>query len=429
MSKTFLITGGAGFIGSAVIRELIGKTGHRVVNVDKLTYAGNLESLAEVVASHRYAFIQADICDAEAMQRAFAEHRPDVVMHLAAESHVDRSIDGPAEFIQTNLVGTSVLLEAARGYWKALQESDSAKAEGFRFHHVSTDEVYGDLAAPEAPVNSESRVVSSDHSPLTTHYSQASEAQRSPLTSLQGAHQPERCSLFTEQTPYAPSSPYSASKAGSDHLVRAWQRTFGLPTLVTNCSNNYGPCQFPEKLIPLMILNALAGKPLPVYGNGQQVRDWLHVEDHARALVLVATEGRVGETYNIGGHNEKTNLEVVEAICEILDEVVLGEGGGVSALRACEGRGVSPHSSLLTPHKRSAHPSHKELITFVSDRPGHDLRYAIDAGKIERELGWVPEETFESGLRKTVVWYLANESWWQRVLDGSYQGQRLGVGA
>src|SRR5690554_4769350 len=358
MSKTFLITGGAGFIGSAVVRELIKNTDYRVVNVDKLTYAGNLESLAEVSDSPRYTFIQADICDAPAMQRAFAEHQPDVVMHLAAESHVDRSIDGPAEFIQTNLVGTSVLLEAARGYWKALTQEDPEKAAGFRFHHVSTDEVYGDLG--EAQGSEELGV----------------RGEETPLTSPQGAHQPAGRSLFTEQTSYAPSSPYSASKAGADHLVRAWQRTFGLPTLVTNCSNNYGPCQFPEKLIPLMILNALAGKPLPVYGDGQQVRDWLHVEDHARALIRVATQGRVGETYNIGGHNEKTNLEVVEAICEILDEWVLDEGLGV---RSEESPLTTPHSqakrSPLTPHKRSAHASHKELITFVADRPGHDLRY------------------------------------------------------
>ncbi|WP_412930241.1 dTDP-glucose 4,6-dehydratase, partial [Halomonas sp.] len=319
-----------------------------------------------------------DICDAPAMHRVFDEYRPDVVMHLAAESHVDRSIDGPAAFIQTNLVGTSVLLEAARGYWKALQESDPAKAAGFRFHHVSTDEVYGDLGVPEAPVNGELRMVNGDPSPLTTHHS-----------------------LFTETTPYSPSSPYSASKAGSDHLVRAWQRTFGLPTLITNCSNNYGPCQFPEKLIPLMVLNALAGKPLPVYGDGQQIRDWLYVEDHARALIKVAIEGQVGETYNIGGHNEKTNLEVVEAVCSLVDE-----------LRPASSSFQLPASSL---------------ITFVKDRPGHDLRYAIDAGKIERELGWVPQETFETGLRKTVEWYLKNREWWQRVLDGSYQGERLGA--
>ncbi|MGM1053166.1 MAG: dTDP-glucose 4,6-dehydratase [Pseudomonadota bacterium] len=369
MPKTLLITGGAGFIGSAVVRELIANTDHHVVNVDKLTYAGNLESLAGVSKSSHYFFIHADICDAPAMQRAFAEHQPDVVMHLAAESHVDRSIDGPAEFIQTNMVGTSVLLEAARGYWKGLQERAPEKAADFRFHHISTDEVYGDLEGTDE--------------------------------------------LFTETTPYAPSSPYSASKAGSDHLVRAWQRTFGLPTLVTNCSNNYGPYHFPEKLIPLMILNALAGKPLPVYGDGQQIRDWLYVEDHARALIRVATEGRVGETYNIGGHNEKTNLEVVETICDLLQQ-----------LRPPVGAQFIGRSDESDPVSH-----YRDLITFVADRPGHDLRYAIDAGKIERELGWRPEETFETGLRKTVQWYLENPEWWQRVLDGSYQGQRLGASA
>lgn len=365
MSRTFFITGGAGFIGSAVIRELIHNTDNHVVNVDKLTYAGNLESLVNVAGSERYTFVQADICDAPAMQQLFEQHQPDVVMHLAAESHVDRSIDGPAEFIQTNVVGTAVLLEAARAYWKNLQQQDADKAEAFRFHHISTDEVYGDLEGTD--------------------------------------------DLFTETTPYAPSSPYSASKASSDHLVRAWQRTYGLPTLVTNCSNNYGPYHFPEKLIPLMILNALAGKPLPVYGDGQQIRDWLYVEDHARALIKVATEGGVGETYNIGGHNEQTNLHVVETICEILDELV-----------PYKVKGNSHHSPLTT------HDSYKQLITFVTDRPGHDVRYAIDASKIERELGWKPEETFETGLRKTVEWYLANETWWKRVQDGSYQGQRLG---
>ncbi|WP_386083020.1 dTDP-glucose 4,6-dehydratase [Vreelandella sp. F11] len=352
-TKTFLITGGAGFIGSAVVRELIQNSAHRVVNVDKLTYAGNLESLASVETNERYTFLQADICDAHAMQQLFEKHQPDVVMHLAAESHVDRSIDGPAEFIQTNVVGTAVLLEAARSYWKTLQEQDVSKAEAFRFHHISTDEVYGDLEGTD--------------------------------------------DLFTEETSYAPSSPYSASKASSDHLVRAWQRTYGLPTLVTNCSNNYGPFHFPEKLIPLMILNALAGKSLPVYGDGQQIRDWLYVEDHARALIKVATEGKVGETYNIGGHNEKANLTVVETLCDLLQELVPQE------------------------------TSYRDLITFVTDRPGHDVRYAIDASKIERELGWVPEETFETGLRKTVQWYLANETWWKRVQDGSYQGQRLGT--
>ncbi|CAH1043970.1 dTDP-glucose 4,6-dehydratase [Halomonas sp. TD01] len=366
MRKTFLITGGAGFIGSAVIRELIKNTDHRVVNIDKLTYAGNLESLVSVSANERYAFVQADICDAPAMQQLFEQHQPDVVMHLAAESHVDRSIDGPAAFIQTNVVGTAVLLEAARAYWKDLQQQDADKAAVFRFHHISTDEVYGDLEGTD--------------------------------------------DLFTEETHYAPSSPYSASKASSDHLVRAWQRTYGLPTLVTNCSNNYGPYHFPEKLIPLMILNALAGKPLPVYGDGQQIRDWLYVEDHARALIKVATEGRIGETYNIGGHNEQTNLHVVETICEILDELV-----------PYKVKGNSHHLPLTT------HDSHKQLITFVTDRPGHDVRYAIDASKIERELGWKPEETFETGLRKTVEWYLANETWWKRVQDGSYQGQRLGA--
>ncbi|MGP8291728.1 dTDP-glucose 4,6-dehydratase [Vreelandella zhanjiangensis] len=368
--KTFLITGGAGFIGSAVVRELIHNTQHAVVNIDKLTYAGNLESLASVESSDRYSFEQADICDMHAMQRLFDTYQPDVVMHLAAESHVDRSIDGPAEFIQTNVVGTAVLLEAARSYWNGLK---SERKQAFRFHHISTDEVYGDLEGTD--------------------------------------------DLFTEQTPYAPSSPYSASKASSDHLVRAWQRTYGLPTLVTNCSNNYGPYHFPEKLIPLMILNALAGKPLPVYGDGQQIRDWLFVEDHARALIKVATEGQVGETYNIGGHNEQTNLHVVETICEILDELVLGEKLGVRS---------EENSANSSQAQRSPLTTYKELITFVTDRPGHDVRYAIDASKIERELGWAPEETFETGLRKTVQWYLTNETWWKRVQDGSYQGQRLG---
>jgi dTDP-glucose 4,6-dehydratase len=347
-----LVTGGAGFIGSAVIRYLIEQTEHAVVNVDALTYAGNLESLTAIDSNERYTFEQADIGDAASMAAILERHQPDAVMHLAAESHVDRSIDGPAAFIQTNIVGTYTLLEAVRHYWKGLQASAPEKANAFRFHHISTDEVYGDLEGPE--------------------------------------------DLFTEQTPYAPSSPYSASKASSDHLVRAWHRTYGLPILVTNCSNNYGPYHFPEKLIPLMILNALAGKPLPVYGNGQQVRDWLYVEDHARALVKVVTEGVVGETYNIGGHNEKANLEVVETLCDLLQELVPAES------------------------------NYRDLITFVQDRPGHDLRYAIDASKIEHELGWKPEETFETGLRKTVEWYLANEAWWKRVQDGSYQGQRLG---
>lgn len=360
MQKTFLITGGAGFIGSAVVRELIANSNHRVVNVDKLTYAGNLESLASVADDPRYSFIRADICDAEAMARAFEKHQPDIVMHLAAESHVDRSIDGPAAFMETNIIGTYTLLEVARAYWKKLQDENPDKAEAFRFHHVSTDEVYGDLPHPDE--------------------------------SGQALQQ-----LFTETTAYAPSSPYSASKASSDHLARAWQRTYGLPTLITNCSNNYGPYHFPEKLIPLVILNALAGKPLPVYGNGSQIRDWLYVEDHARALILVALQGQIADTYNIGGHNEKRNLEVVQTICDILQDLVPKE------------------------------TRYRDQIIFVQDRPGHDRRYAIDASKIEQELGWKPEETFETGLRKTVHWYLDNEAWWKRVQDGSYQGQRLGV--
>ncbi len=350
-----LVTGGAGFIGSAVVRHLINDSCHHVINVDKLTYAGNLGSIVSVADSERYIFKQGDICDPDFIHNVFAIYQPDAVMHLAAESHVDRSIDGPGEFIQTNIVGTYRLLEAARSYW---QTSKVNKNDFFRFHHISTDEVYGDLEGPE--------------------------------------------DLFREETPYAPSSPYSASKAGSDHLVRAWGRTFGLPVIITNCSNNYGPYHFPEKLVPLIILNALRGKPLPVYGEGTQVRDWLFVEDHARALVRVVTEGAVGETYNIGGHNEKLNIEVVRAVCELLDE--------------------------LHPSTHDGIKKYEELITFVKDRPGHDVRYAIDASKIQRELGWVPRETFESGLRKTVEWYLANEDWWQAVLDGSYQGQRLGLG-
>jgi dTDP-glucose 4,6-dehydratase len=360
MSKLFLVTGGAGFIGSAVIRELIENTDHRVVNVDKLTYAGNLESLVTIDKNERYCFEKADICDKEHMDALFTKYNPDIVMHLAAESHVDRSIDGPGEFIQTNIVGTYTLLESARKYWLALKGSDPVKAQNFRFHHISTDEVYGDLHGVD--------------------------------------------DLFTETTSYEPSSPYSASKASSDHLVRAWQRTFGLPTLVTNCSNNYGPYHFPEKLIPLMILNALAGKSLPVYGDGKQIRDWLFVEDHARALILVAQQGKVGDTYNIGGHNEKQNIEVVNTLCNLLDELRPPK----------ENEAVSVNS-------------YKELITYVTDRPGHDVRYAIDASKIEKDLGWLPEETFETGLKKTVEWYLNNESWWQRVLDGSYQGERLGI--
>jgi len=333
---TFLITGGAGFIGSAVVRYLINHTRHRVVNLDKLTYAGSLEAVRSVCESERYAFEQVDICDAAALKRVFAEHQPDVVMHLAAESHVDRSIHGPAEFIQTNVVGTYTLLETARHYWLGLAADKKSR---FRFHHVSTDEVYGDLPHPSDNPNASA-------------------------------------TLFTEQTPYAPSSPYSASKASSDHLVRAWQRTYDFPALITNCSNNYGPYQFPEKLIPLVISNALKGKHLPIYGEGDQIRDWLYVEDHARALVLVATQGRLGETYNIGGHNEVTNIDVVNAICAILDEL-----------------------------KPKATP-YSELITHVTDRPGHDRRYAIDATKIHHELGWLPQETFATGLRKTVEWYL-----------------------
>ena len=356
MSKTFFVTGGAGFIGSAVVRELLNNTNHTVVNVDKLTYAGNLESLESVASNPRYTFIQADICDADAMNKALAKYQPDIIMHLAAESHVDRSIDGPAAFMETNIIGTYTLLEAARQYWNSL---DDTAQQAFRFHHISTDEVYGDLDGPE--------------------------------------------DLFTETTPYAPSSPYSASKASSDHLVRAWLRTYGFPTLITNCSNNYGPFHFPEKLIPLMILNALEGKPLPVYGQGTQVRDWLYVEDHARALYKVATEGKVGETYNIGGHNEKQNIEVVHTLCDLLEELVPSKPEGISQYR--------------------------DLITHVQDRPGHDLRYAIDASKIERELGWTPEETFETGIRKTVQWYLDNSEWCQRVQDGSYRRERLGTGS
>lgn len=351
-----LVTGGAGFIGSAVVRHLINDTDASVVNVDKLTYAGNLASLEAVADSPRYVFEQVDICNRTELERLFKQYQPDAVMHLAAESHVDRSIDGPAAFIETNIVGTYALLEAVRSYWAALP---AERKTAFRFHHISTDEVFGDLHGSD--------------------------------------------DLFTETTPYAPSSPYSASKASSDHLVRAWHRTYGLPVLITNCSNNYGPYHFPEKLIPLMILNALAGKPLPVYGKGNQIRDWLYVEDHARALYKVVTEGVVGETYNIGGHNEKQNIEVVRTLCHLLEE--------------------------LAPQKPAGVQHYEDLITYVTDRPGHDLRYAIDAGKIERELGWAPQETFDSGLRKTVQWFLANQTWWRAVLDGSYSLQRLGQGS
>ena len=355
MKKKILITGGAGFIGSAVIRHLIDNTNHSVINVDKLTYAGNLESLTSIENSDRYIFEQVDICDAREVKRVFNEQQPDIIMHLAAESHVDRSIDDPDEFIQTNIVGTYVLLKEARNYWESLKGD---KKDGFKFHHVSTDEVYGDLEGTEEDG-------------------------------------------FTEKTSYAPSSPYSAAKASSDHLVRAWQRTYKFPTLITNCSNNYGPYQVPEKLIPLIILNALEGKDLPIYGNGKQIRDWLYVDDHARALLHVALTGKIGETYNIGGHNELQNIEVVKTICCILDELV--------------------------PSKLDSIDRYEQLITYVGDRAGHDIRYAIDATKIKMELKWVPDETFATGIRKTVKWYLKNSTWCDRVKDGSYQGERLGV--
>jgi len=354
MIKKLLITGGAGFIGSSVIRHIINNTEHSVINIDKLTYAGNLESLASVENDARYTFEQVDICDANEIKRIFNQHQPDIVMHLAAESHVDRSIDEPGEFIQTNIVGTYVLLEGARDYWSNL---DRDKKDNFRFHHVSTDEVYGDLEGKN--------------------------------------------DLFTEETPYAPSSPYSAAKASSDHLVRAWQRTFKLPTLITNCSNNYGPFQFPEKLIPLIILNALEGKDIPIYGDGKQIRDWLFVDDHARALLHVAFTGKIGETYNIGGHNELQNIDVVKTVCIILDDLVPSNLDGID--------------------------KYEQLITYVGDRSGHDVRYAIDATKIANKLNWTPDETFATGIRKTVEWYLKNTIWFDRVKDGSYQGERLGV--
>ncbi|WP_261653442.1 dTDP-glucose 4,6-dehydratase [Erwinia mallotivora] len=345
-----LITGGAGFIGSAVVRHIIKNTQDCVINVDKLTYAGNLESIKDVSDSERYQFVQLDICDTSGLIKVINESQPDAIMHLAAESHVDRSITGPADFVQTNVVGTYSLLEATRQYWNALNDD---KKKAFRFHHISTDEVYGDLPHPDE---------------------------------MSG-----ELHLFTETTPYAPSSPYSSTKAASDHLVRAWGRTYKLPVIITNCSNNYGPFHFPEKLIPLIIINALEKKPLPVYGKGDQIRDWLYVEDHARALYKVVTEAKPGTTYNIGGHNEKKNLEVVETVCALLDE-----------LQPCEGR-------------------YADLITYVNDRPGHDRRYAIDASKIQQELGWKPQETFESGLRKTVQWYLDNNEWINNVKSGAYQ--------
>jgi dTDP-glucose 4,6-dehydratase len=362
MNKKFLITGGAGFIGSAVIRHIINNTNHSVVNVDKLTYAGNLESLVSVESDSRYAFEQVDICDTKEIKRVFNEHQPDIVMHLAAESHVDRSIDGPGEFIQTNIVGTYILLEEARDYWSGL---DDDKKASFKFHHVSTDEVYGDLEGTD--------------------------------------------DLFTEETSYAPSSPYSAAKASSDHLVRAWQRTFKLPTLITNCSNNYGPYQFPEKLIPLIILNALEGKELPIYGNGKQIRDWLYVDDHARALLHVALSGEISETYNIGGHNELQNIEVIETVCNLLDKL----------------KPIAQNQTIK--NLKLNIKNYKDLMVFVKDRAGHDLRYAIDATKIDKELKWTPDETFATGIKKTVEWYLEKTIWCDRVKDGSYQGERLGV--
>ena len=352
--NTILVTGGAGFIGSALVRNILSYTDNYVVNIDKLTYAGNLDSLGIAIQSEKYSFERIDISSKNELANIFRHHKPSAVMHLAAESHVDRSIDSPSDFMTTNIIGTFNLLEAAREYFGGLSEVNKRQ---FRFHHISTDEVYGDLDGTD--------------------------------------------DFFTEHTSYSPSSPYSASKAASDHLVRAWGRTYGLPVIITNCSNNYGPYHFPEKLIPHVILNAIHGKPLPVYGNGLQIRDWLYVEDHAKALIKVVTEGKVGETYNIGGHNEKTNLEVVHTICDLLEE--------------------------LAPEKPLGIEKYRDLITFVKDRPGHDARYAIDASKIERELGWVPEESFETGLRKTVQWYLTNAPWWERVLSGAYRMERIGA--
>jgi len=350
MSKRFLVTGGAGFVGSAFVRHAVAATDHHVLVVDKLTYAGNLDSLVPVKDHSRFRFVRADIADAAAMKAARADFQPDVILHLAAESHVDRSIDGPAAFVETNIVGTFILLQQALGYWHALPKG---KADGFRFHHVSTDEVFGSLDA---------------------------------------------LGHFNEGSPYRPNSPYSASKAASDHLVRAWHHTYGLPVLISNCSNNFGPCHFPEKLIPLIILNALEGRPLPVYGKGENVRDWLYVEDHARALLMIAERGGVGESYNVGANCERANIAVVRAICALMDELA---------------------PDAVGPRER--------LITFVADRPGHDLRYAIDARKLREELGWAPQETFESGLRKTVEWYLTNRSWWERIRTQVYRGERLGA--
>ncbi len=357
--KRVIVTGGAGFIGSALVRHLLQHTSATVLVVDKLTYAGNLESLREVSDSARFSFLKADICDAEAMAKAFASFCPDAIFHLAAESHVDRSIDGPGEFVRTNVTGTATLLQVALDYWRSLPDSvgepgaRGTTKESFRFQHISTDEVYGSLG---------------------------------------------ESGLFTEQTPYRPHSPYSASKAASDHLVRAWHDTYGLPVLITNCSNNYGPYHFPEKLIPLVLLNALRGRPLPVYGSGANVRDWLHVEDHVSALLQVNIKGMPGETYNVGGHNERTNLEVVKTVCRILDEL------------------------------KPAEKPYEELIVFVADRPGHDLRYAIDPGKLMRQIGWSPRYTFETGIRQTVQWYLDNEWWWRPIIEGKYDGARLGEG-